>query len=61
MELKIFDRDLNLIGILDSFTSLIWNRKYSSVGDFQLNILFSNEVNEMLTNDNIIYKDYPKK
>lgn len=58
MELKIFDRDLNLIGILDSFTSLIWNRKYSSVGDFQLNILFSNEVNEMLTNDNIIYKDY---
>lgn len=57
MELKIFDRDLNLIGILDSFSSLIWNRKYNSVGDFQLNILFTQELNELLKIDNIIYKD----
>ena len=57
MELKIFDRDLNLIGILDSFSSLIWNRKYNSVGDFQLNILFTQELNKLLKIDNIIYKD----
>lgn len=57
MELKIFNRDLNLIGIIDSFSSLIWNRKYNSLGDFQINILFSIEVNEMLQLDNIIYKN----
>lgn len=57
MELKIFNRELNLIGVIDSFSSLIWNRKYNSVGDFQLNILFTNEINSILKIDNIIYKD----
>lgn len=57
MELKIFDRDLNLIGIVDSFSSLIWNRKYNSLGDFQMNILFTSEVNSILKIDNIVYKD----
>lgn len=57
MELKIFDRDLNLIGITDAFSSLIWNRKYNDLGDFQMNILFSSEANSILNIDNIIYKD----
>lgn len=57
MELKIFNRDLELIGIVDSFSSLIWNRKYNSLGDFQLNILFTSEVNSILNVDNIVYKD----
>ncbi|KAI3350154.1 siphovirus ReqiPepy6 Gp37-like family protein [Clostridium botulinum] len=57
MELKIFNRDLNLVGIIDSFSSLIWNRKYNLLGDFQLNILFTSEHNSLLKIDNIIYKD----
>lgn len=57
MELKIFNRDLNLVGIVDSFSSLIWNRKYNSIGEFQLNILFTEENNSLLRLDNIIYKD----
>ncbi len=57
MELKIFNRNLELIGIVDSFSSLIWNRKYNSLGDFQLNILFISEVNSILNVDNIVYKD----
>ena len=57
MELKIFNRELSLIGIIDSFSSLIWNRKYNSIGDFQLNILFTEENNALLNIDNIIYKD----
>lgn len=57
MELKIFNRELSLIGIIDSFSSLIWNRKYNSIGEFQLNILFTEENNELLKVDNIIYKD----
>lgn len=57
MELKIFNRELSLTGIIDSFSSLIWNRKYNSIGEFQLNILFTEENNELLNIDNIIYKD----
>lgn len=57
MELKIFDRSLNLIGVIDSFSTLIWNRKYNDLGIFQMNILFTNEVNSILNIDNIIYKD----
>lgn len=57
MELKIFNKELNLIGIVDSFSSLIWNRKYNDLGTFQLNILFSSETNYILNIDNIIYKD----
>lgn len=57
MELKIFNRQLSLIGIIDSFSSLIWNRKYNSIGEFQLNILFTEENNSLLKLENIIYKD----
>lgn len=57
MELKIFNRELSLIGIIDSFSSLIWNRKYNSIGEFQLNILFTEEINSLLKLDNIIYRD----
>ena len=57
MELKVFNRELNLIGIIDSFSSLIWNRKYNSLGEFQLNILFSEDINSLLQLENIIYKD----
>lgn len=57
MELKVFNRELNLIGIVDSFSNLIWNRKYNSIGEFQLNILFTEEINSLLKFDNIIYKD----
>lgn len=57
MELKVFNRELNLIGIIDSFSSLIWNRKYNSIGEFQLNILFTEENNSLLNLENIIYKD----
>lgn len=57
MELKIFNRDLNLVGIIDSFSSLIWNRKYNSIGEFQLDILFTEENNSLLKLENIIYKD----
>ena len=57
MELKVFNKNLDLIGVIDSFSHLIWNRKYNDVGIFQMDILFTNEVNSILQIDNIIYKD----
>ena len=36
MDIKLFDSSLNLIGIIDRFTSLTWTQKYSEPGSFIL-------------------------
>lgn len=36
MELYLLDKQLNTIGILDDFESLIWRRKYYGCGEFSL-------------------------
>ena len=56
MELYVFDRDLNFIGINDSFTSLIWRRKYFKGGDFELNCSLTNKNLMLFARGNIIYK-----
>ena len=36
MELEIYDTNMNLIGIIDTATAVIWNRKYYSAGNFEI-------------------------
>jgi hypothetical protein len=36
MDIKILDNNYNVIKVLDTFDSLIWNTRYNDVGDFQL-------------------------
>lgn len=36
MELSIYDSDLNLVGIVENFSSLIWVRKFFEAGSFEL-------------------------
>lgn len=56
MELYIFDKSLNFIGVLDAFTSLQWNRRYLKCGDFELQCdLTMNNLN-LLAKGNIIWK-----
>ena len=43
MELYIFDRELNLINIVDNFKSLIWTRRYYKSGEFELHIPLTSE------------------
>ncbi|WP_392486752.1 siphovirus ReqiPepy6 Gp37-like family protein [Haloimpatiens sp. FM7315] len=56
MELYIFNRDLNLIGILDTFTSLRWIRRYFESGAFELHCDLNEETLKLLQRDSIIYK-----
>ena len=56
MELYVFDRDLNFIGINDSFTSLRWLRRYYKSGEFELHCSLTNENLTLLARGNIIYK-----
>lgn len=54
MELYIFDRELNFQGILEDYSSLIWRRKYSKCGEFELHCSIDNL--ELLKKGNIIWK-----
>lgn len=56
MELKIFNRNLELIGIIDNFTSLIWTRKYFKPGEFHLVAPLTVDTINLLKRENIIYK-----
>ncbi|HIG0356305.1 TPA: siphovirus ReqiPepy6 Gp37-like family protein [Clostridium sporogenes] len=56
MELYIFSRDLELKGILDTFTSLRWIRRYSKTGEFELHCALNSNTLNLLKRENIIFK-----
>lgn len=56
MELYIFNRNLEFIGLLDSFTSLQWTRRYAKYGEFQLNCALNFETLALLQRGNIVWK-----
>jgi len=56
MELYIFNRELNFIGITESFNSLRWVRRYSKSGEFELQCALTEEALTLLARGNIIYK-----
>lgn len=57
MEIYVFDKQLNMQGILGSYTSLIWRRKYSKHGDFELHCALTPENLELLKKSNVIWKN----
>ena len=36
MEVYLLDAKFDTVAIIDDFTSLIWRRRYNTVGDFEL-------------------------
>lgn len=56
MNLYIFDRNLNFIGVLDTFTSLQWNRRYYKMGDFELQCPLTIDNLTLLAKGNLIWK-----
>lgn len=52
----MFSRDLELKGILDTYTSLRWIRRYSKSGEFELHCALNSNTLELLKRENIIYK-----
>ena len=56
MDLYIFNRDLEFIGLLDSFTSLQWTRRYYKCGEFELHCSLTPETLALLQRGNILWK-----
>lgn len=58
MELYVFDRELNFVGLLDNFFSLRWVRRYHRAGEFELHCPLNAHTLELLQSqrENIIWK-----
>jgi hypothetical protein len=48
MDIHILDNSLNLVGVIDTYTSLIWRPAYYDVGDFELYLDASTEHLDLL-------------
>ncbi|MEG0612655.1 MAG: siphovirus ReqiPepy6 Gp37-like family protein [Clostridium sp.] len=56
MELYVFNANVELIHIIDEFTSLIWIRRYYKSGEFELHLPLVRDNIQHLKKGNIIYK-----
>lgn len=56
IEVRIYNPDLELQGIIDEFSSLIWIRRYQAPGEFELHTPYSEESRQLLAADNIVQR-----
>lgn len=56
MEVRIYDSDLDLKGIIENQTSLIWTRKYNESGEFEIHAPVTDDNRNLLKTENIVYK-----
>ena len=56
MELYVLDKNLDLLGVIDNFETLIRTRKYKEVGKFQLNLPATEDNIILMQDENIIYR-----
>lgn len=56
MELYIFNKDLELKGILEIYNSLRWVRRFHRAGEFELHCNLDSKAIELLKIGNLIYK-----
>lgn len=55
MEIRIYDSNLDLQGIIENQTSLIWNRKYSEAGTFELHVPITDSNRKLIKINNLVY------
>ena len=47
MDFYVYDTDLNAVGIIDNYTSVIWTLRYNDTGDFEMYIRSTREMIDM--------------
>ena len=56
MDLYVFDKELKMVGVVDSFISLIWVRRSSSSGSFELYVPATEKYQKMLVSQRYILR-----
>ena len=57
MELYIYDKERDLLGIVEAFEYLRWTRKYSRCGSFELKALATDENLKLLKINHMLWKN----
>ena len=57
MELYVFDRGLNFVGLMDTFFSLRWVRRYHRAGEFELHCGLTPATLSLLRIGNVVWKN----
>ena len=60
MVINIIDREFNFLGQIDEYESFIPNKKWHSIGNFELHLNINNTHAEYLQKENIIFTDEKK-
>ena len=60
MNINIIDREFNFLGQIDEYESFIANKKWHSIGSFELHLNINNTHAEYLQKENIIFTDEKK-
>lgn len=56
-DIYVYDKNLELIGIIDWFSSLRWRRKYYEAGEFEIHFPIDKNTKNFLKRDNIIIRE----
>ena len=57
MDIYVYNKNLERIGLIDIYKSLIWTKRYYQAGDFELYVPASTELLETLQRDNILVRE----
>jgi len=57
MEVYVFDKEINALGLIEAYEYLRWTRRYSKCGDFELKAVASESNLALLKVGNIIWKN----
>ena len=56
IEVRVYDCNLNFLGIIDNYTSLIWTRKYFEPGNFELHCPMTENNLALISAGNLVLK-----
>lgn len=56
-DIYVYNRDVELIGVIDFFKSLRWRRKYFEAGEFELHIPLNDQTIKYMKKDNLIIRE----
>lgn len=56
MEIYVLDRDINILGIFSTYDAIMWNPKLHEPGKFKASFIFTEEMNRILQEGNLLYK-----
>ena len=58
LSLYVYNNNFQLIGVVEKYISLIWSNRYSEPGDFELTVVYTDELRNLLQQDLYVTTDY---